>query len=69
MLQLFSQLFQVIDGVVFLLIRLFSSLLPIYQELSDFPIKMIAGAMCASPIVISIGFKLAKLFKAISNCH
>ena len=60
MLQLLSQLFQVIDGVAFLLIRLFSSLLPIYQELSDLPTKMIAGAVRVSPIVITIGIIVVK---------
>ena len=60
MLQLLSQLFQIVDGAFSLVFQLVLSLFPFYQQLSDLQTKMIAAAIGVSPVVIAVGIKAIK---------
>lgn len=60
MLQLVSQLFQIVSGAFLLFIKLVLSLFPFYQQLSGLQTEIIAAALGVSPIVITIGVKAIK---------
>ena len=60
MLQLLSQLFQIVNGALSLFVQLVLSLFPFYQQLSGLQTQMIAAFTGISPIVITIGVKVVK---------
>lgn len=60
MLQLVSQLFQIVSGAFLLLIKLVLSLFPFYQQLSGLQTEIIAAALGVSPVVITVGIKAVK---------
>lgn len=60
MLQLVSQLFQIVSGAFLLFIKLVLSLFPFYQQLSGLQTNFIAAAIGVSPVVITVGIKAVK---------
>lgn len=60
MLQLVSQLFQIVSGAFLLFIKLVLSLFPFFQQLSGLQTEMIASAIGVSPLVITVGIKAVK---------
>ena len=67
MLQLVSQLFQIVSGAFLLFIKLVLSLFPFYQQLSDLQTNIIAAAIGVSPLVITISVKLVKCLISLSK--